>query len=103
MVTFLPEPNHLNSQPNKMFEYMSASLPVICSNFPLWKSIIEVNNSGKCIDPDSVSDLSACINQFLKDESLFSMGTTARKTVVSLYNWEVEEIKMSNKYQILND
>ena len=103
VVTFLPEPNHLNSQPNKMFEYMSASLPVICSNFPLWKSIIEVNNSGKCIDPDSVSDLSACINQFLKDESLLSMGTTARKTVVSLYNWEVEEIKMSNKYQILND
>ena len=46
IVTFLAEPNHINSQPNKMFEYMSAQLPVICSNFELWKSIVEVNNCG---------------------------------------------------------
>jgi glycosyltransferase involved in cell wall biosynthesis len=41
IVTFLPLPNHINAQPNKMFEYMSASLPVICSDFPLWNSIVE--------------------------------------------------------------
>jgi glycosyltransferase involved in cell wall biosynthesis len=34
LVTFLGVPNHINAQPNKMFEYMSAGLPVIASNFP---------------------------------------------------------------------
>ena len=41
LVTFKALPNHINAQPNKMFEYMSAGLPVIASNFPAWKSIVE--------------------------------------------------------------
>ena len=103
VVTFLPMPNHINSQPNKMFEYMSASLPVICSNFPLWHSIIEKNDCGKCVDPISVNELSICINQFLKDDSLSQLGENARKKVVSSYSWEAEEKKINNIYNNLND
>ena len=32
LVTFLPSPNHIDAQPNKMFEYMSAGVPVIGSH-----------------------------------------------------------------------
>jgi glycosyltransferase involved in cell wall biosynthesis len=46
ILTFYPIKNHIDAQPNKMFEYMSAGLPVIASNFPLWKNIIEGNNCG---------------------------------------------------------
>jgi glycosyltransferase involved in cell wall biosynthesis len=50
IVTFLPAPNHINAQPNKMFEYMSVALPVITSNFSLWREIIEGNQCGICVD-----------------------------------------------------
>lgn len=46
IVTFLPLPNHIDAQPNKIFEYMAAELPVIGSNFPLWKELIEGNKCG---------------------------------------------------------
>ena len=69
IVTFLAEPNHINSQPNKMFEYMSAQLPVICSHFELWKSIVEVNNCGFCIDPNDPDAISNKINLLLDDDS----------------------------------
>jgi glycosyltransferase involved in cell wall biosynthesis len=51
IVTFLPVPNHVDSQPNKMFEYMSAGIPIITSNFPLWKEIVEGSQCGICVDP----------------------------------------------------
>ena len=51
LVTFLDYPNHIHAQPNKMFEYMGAGLPVIASNFELWKNIIEKNKCGICVNP----------------------------------------------------
>jgi glycosyltransferase involved in cell wall biosynthesis len=102
IVTFLPLPNHINAQPNKMFEYMSASLPVICSDFPLWNSIVEKNDCGKCINPNSISELTDCINQFLKDDSLAQLGQNARAKVISSYSWGVEEKKLVKIYNFLN-
>ena len=51
LVTIHPTVNYLDSLPTKMFEYMRAGIPVIASNFPKWKSIIEGNKCGICVDP----------------------------------------------------
>jgi glycosyltransferase involved in cell wall biosynthesis len=99
VVTFLPEPNHINSQPNKMFEYMSAGLPVICSNFELWKSIIEENKCGQCIDPSSPQLIANSIKSFFNDKSLQQYGDKARLLVVNRYNWRNEEIKLIETYK----
>jgi glycosyltransferase involved in cell wall biosynthesis len=51
VVFFYPLPNYIDAQPNKMFEYMSAGLPIITSNFPVWREIVEGNECGLCVDP----------------------------------------------------
>lgn len=99
-VTFLPAPNHVESQPNKMFEYMSASLPVIGSNFPLWKEIIEGNHCGVCVDPSSPADMSSTLDSLLCDhQRLKSMAENARVAIQEKYNWEAESIKLLSFYQ----
>ncbi|RLJ90665.1 glycosyltransferase family 4 protein [Planococcus citreus] len=103
IVTFLPEPNHINAQPNKMFEYMSAGIPVICSNFPLWRSIIERHNCGICVDPESPKDISSAINYLFENPEIAKkMGENGRRAVEGEYNWERESQKLISIYQKIN-
>ena len=102
LVTFLPEPNHINAQPNKMFEYMSAGLPVIGSDFPLWKEIIEGNKCGLCVDPSSPQAIADAIKYIAEnpDEGI-QMGKNGRKAVIEKYNWKNEALKLMSLYENL--
>ena len=94
IVTFLPLPNHIEAQPNKMFEYMSAELPLIGSNFPLWKEIIEGNNCGLCVDPRQPRAIADAINTLIDKVDLAKkMGQEGKKAVFSQYNWDIEQKK----------
>ena len=99
IVTFLPAPNHIESQPNKLFEYMSAEIPVIASDFPLWREIIEGLNCGICVDPKSPDAIADAINYLVDHpEKARAMGANGRKAIVDKYNWEHEEVKLMNLY-----
>jgi len=100
VVTFYPLPNHINAQPNKMFEYMSAGIPVIASNFLLWRKIIEGNNCGICVDPLNPKEIANAISYLLNnDREAKKMGKNARKVVRKRYNWKIEEEKLFKLYQ----
>ena len=102
IVTFLSVPNHINSQPNKMFEYMSAQLPVISSDFELWKSIIEGHNCGFCIDPLNHNDIASKINFIFNNDSVaLNYGKNGREAIVNKYNWSIEEKKLLKLYKKL--
>src|SRR5699024_5675642 len=102
LVLFLPEPNHINSQPNKMFEYMSSGLCVIASDFPLWKEIIEGHNCGICVDPTNVDSIAVAIQWVLDNPDKASeMGENGRKAVEEKYNWETESKKLIELYNKL--
>jgi glycosyltransferase involved in cell wall biosynthesis len=102
IVTFYPLPNHVDAQPNKMFEYMSAETPVIGSNFPLWEEIILANNCGLCVDPKNSKDIAKAINLLKKDKTLVKeMGRNGRDSVLNKYNWNIEETKLVSFYNKL--
>lgn len=102
LVLFEPEPNHVNAQPNKLFEYMSASLPVIGSDFPLWRKIVLKNNCGILVDPQNPKDIANAI-QYLIDypEEAKIMGKNGREAVEKYYNWQNEEKKLFDVYNKL--
>ena len=100
IVTFLPYPNHVEAQPNKMFEYMSAGIPIIASHFPMWKEIVEGNNCGICVNPSDPDDIARAI-KFLSDhpDLCQEMGNNGRQAVVNKYNWGVEEANLVRFYE----
>jgi glycosyltransferase involved in cell wall biosynthesis len=102
LVTYLPVPNHIDAQPNKMFEYMACGTPVIASDFPLWKNIIEANNCGICVNPVVPESIAEGINTIIKNpERAGEMGKNGQSTVKNRYNWETESIKLKGLYSDL--
>jgi glycosyltransferase involved in cell wall biosynthesis len=84
-----PEPNYLESIPTKMYEYMALGLPVILSNFPLYRDVVSRHQCGLCVDPGDPEDLAAAILQLLGDpQKAREMGERGRQAVVRNYDWE---------------
>lgn len=102
IVCFLPEPNHINALPNKLFEYLSCGLPVIASDFPLWKEIIEGNHCGICVNPLNPREIAQAIEYLMEhpDEAK-QMGKSGRKAVEERYNWELEKERLIGLYKKL--
>jgi glycosyltransferase involved in cell wall biosynthesis len=102
IVTLLPTPAYIDALPVKMFEYMSAKLPVVASDFPLWRSIIENAGAGVCVNPESPSAISTAIRDLLSaPASIERMGNSGRNAVETEYNWPREARKLTSFYQSL--
>jgi glycosyltransferase involved in cell wall biosynthesis len=99
LVPFHPDPNHVRSGPNKMFEYMSAGIPVIASDFPLWREIIEGVRCGLVVDPLDPRAIAQAIEYLMThDEEAEAMGARGREAIRDSYNWEIEERKLVELY-----
>lgn len=86
----------------KLFEYMQAGIPVICTDFILWNGIIRKWNCGICVPPRDVASLAQAM-QFLVDnpDIASKMGANGRLAVEKEYNWEMEEKKLLECYLTL--
>ena len=99
MLLYLPRPNHISAMPNKLFEYMALGLPIISSNFPLWKKIVEGNGCGITVDPLKPREIGRAIGELLGNEKLrVQMGQNGRRAVREKYNWEIEKEKLLSIY-----
>jgi len=99
LVLFHPEPNHINAQPNKLFEYMSAGLPVIASHFPMWRRIVEDYDCGLCVNPqDPQAIAAAMIMLATHPERARQMGMNGRSAVMAKFNWEQEQHVLLDVY-----
>lgn len=92
------------SYPTKIFEYMALELPVITSDFPLYRSVVEAHQCGFCIDPTNAQQLADTLVWLIEHpEEARQMGKNGRKAVEQDYNWQSEEDKLLKFYkQILS-
>lgn len=86
----------------KLFEYMAAGIPVICTDFILWKEIIEKWNCGICVNPEKVDEIKNAILFLLNNKfAARAMGANGRRAIETEYNWATQEAKLINLYDNL--
>jgi len=103
ILPFLPTENHFNSLPNKLFEYMSLGLPVLASDFPIYKSILEKAGCGLVFNPEDPNSIKNTIKSIIKmdDVKLKKMCMNSKVHFDKFYNWSSEEKKLLALYDEL--
>lgn len=100
LVVLHPEPNYVNSHPVKLFEYMCAGIPVVASDFPVFRSIVEGAGCGILVDPLAPAEIAAAIVYLATHpEEAREMGERGRAAIDSRYNWRREEERLLDVYR----
>lgn len=91
---------HLKSEhtdttiPNKLFDYMAFTKPVITSNLNPIVEIVNETGCGKVFKSGDAEDLAIKIIELIKNEEIEQIGKRGFKAVTTKYNW-------NNDHQVL--
>ncbi len=92
----------IESLPTKLFEYMSAGIPVIASDFPVWRKIIDSAGCGLLVDPaDPRAIAEAAAWLFKHADEAEEMGCRGAAAVKAQYTWSAEQTKLLALYSRL--
>ena len=73
---------------NKLFDYMGASLPVLASDVPPMRRVIEETGCGILVQPKDPAALAQAIIRLVRDPALRrSLGDAGRRAVEGKYSW----------------
>jgi glycosyltransferase involved in cell wall biosynthesis len=84
--------NYKFGLPNKLFDYIQAGLPVLCSDFIEIKRIVDEFGVGETVNINNAKSLAKHINQILKESQKLEEYHKNCKKAAEVLNWENEVI-----------
>lgn len=95
--------SYLESLPTKMFEFFAAGMPVIASDFPLWRAMLEEHDCGVLVDEASPEEVARAIRRYADHPALMERhGRNAAKAARDAYSWQSEEATLLRIYRELD-
>lgn len=95
-----PANTYLRAIPTKAFEYMATSLPMIMSDFPLWRDLF--HECALFVNPLEPHDIAEKMTMLIDDVGLrHRLGRAGRQLVERSYSWDTEAARLHSLYQRL--
>jgi glycosyltransferase involved in cell wall biosynthesis len=85
--------------PNKLFEYIMADVPVIVSNLPQMKEIIDKYDVGYFVEFENKDELISSIKKLTEDESLYESKKENCRIASQELNWEKEVTNLLQSFK----
>lgn len=86
--------NYKYSLPNKLFDYIQAEIPVLVSDLPELRAIVEKYEIGKIVETHQPEKLAVQMMEMVKDPVRFAQWKENLKLAASELCWENEEVKL---------
>ena len=94
----------MQNLPTKVYEYMAMGMPVILSDIPYNRSVIEEYQFGVVVDPQNVTEIANSITCLMDNPSAMkTMGEKGRELIYGKWNWSIEEKNLLCLYKELGD
>jgi glycosyltransferase involved in cell wall biosynthesis len=105
-VNLMINPNNLISinyhSINKIYESISAGLPILCSDLPAFKEEIVNNGIGSSVDPYSIISIKSGLELIVGNmDNHYPMRKKAFEIAKDKFNWDNEEKKLLEMYRNL--
>lgn len=99
MAVFPSSPHYREKELTKFFEYMLAGLPVVCSDFPVWRALVEGEGVGVCVPPDDPDRIVSALDWLsAHPEDAERMSRTGQRLVLERFNWSSEARQLTTFY-----
>ena len=97
-----PINNYIESYTTKLFDYMQAGVPYVCSNFPLYQKLLDTCEAGIAVDPLNFEEIINAINNLMEDSDLYTnLSNNGNIALVKNFNWSTQESKLFKLFQSL--
>lgn len=102
IVVLKPTEQYLLSYPTKLFQYMAAGIPVIASDFPVWREIVATERCGILVDPTRPDELADAAGYLLNHpDEAHEMGLRGFRAARRKFDWASEEATLLQFYEKL--
>jgi len=100
VIPFLSTGWHMNIQPIKLFEYMIAALPIVSSDLPRLRTIVQEVQCGILVEPGQPKAFAEAIQWLLEHPAeAQAMGERGRQAVLHTYNWNSQAEVLLDLYR----
>ncbi|KGL37940.1 capsular biosynthesis protein [Listeria booriae] len=98
-----PIPNYMHSLATKLFEYMAAGLPILATDIPDWKALLETTDTGLTANVWNAEEVAEQAEKLMRDPALRQhFALRGRKAFETMYNWQTEADKLVHLYRNLH-
>lgn len=94
--------NEIARVPNKIFDYMALSVPMIVSDFPnMRRIVVEESDCGLVVPPMEIEAIIKAVMQFYEHpEDVRVKGERGRAMFEKLYCWDVQKKKLVQSHEV---
>jgi len=96
-----PEANYTASYPTKFFEYLHYGLPIICSDFPLWRTFVERHDCGAVVPPGDPAAVLDVLDTWRTHPERYQQCVANARAAALQYRWASVEDRLVSVYDRL--
>jgi glycosyltransferase involved in cell wall biosynthesis len=98
-IALFPDTDHYKKKElTKFFEYMEMGLPILASNFPVWRKLIEDNRAGYVVNVSDAEEILKITQDLEGDYRRKGRRNDLSALVKEKYSWKLQEKNLLSLY-----